>query len=300
MNAVADMSELVKLAKNDNFSKENSNDLISTALARLWNNCSQTGLSISNDDILEIQAARRSAGELVDIFFARILETASVRQSNLLKQSNVKYISIGEDCFSRTLLTRWGIKPPAKFSENSHPFDLAIHPLASIVSLLRSNFENYLNPDFLIFDEKQNICINNKMNIHFNHEKGRDYYEDNFKKLQGTYKRRIGNFYKDLDFSGEVIFVLHVRHPNAETDKYISEIYGEISRLRGDNPWSVRVICTWPNGKRIIECGCELEGVRRLDINYPFDNYVWYNEMHASSRMGFDFEKEIISKLFMN
>lgn len=300
MNELDDMSELVKSARNGNFSQEYSNDLISSVLARLWNNCSQNGLSISNNDIFEIQAARSSAGELVDVFFARILETASVRQSNLLKQSNIKYISIGEDCFSRTLLTRWGIKPPAKFSEHSHPFDLAIHPLASIVSLLRSNFENYFNPDFLIFDEKQNICINNKMNIHFNHEKGRDYYENNFKKLQETYKRRIGNFYKDLDFSGETIFVLHVRHPNLETDKYISEIYEEISRLRGDNPWSIRVICTWPNGKKIIECDRELGNIRRIDINYPFDNYVWYNEMHASSRMGFDFEKEIISNLFMN
>ncbi|WP_130932656.1 hypothetical protein [Comamonas kerstersii] len=48
MNELVDMGELVKSARNGNFSQESSNDLISSALARLWNNCSQNGLSISN------------------------------------------------------------------------------------------------------------------------------------------------------------------------------------------------------------------------------------------------------------
>lgn len=49
-----------------------------------------------------------------------------------------KIVSLGCDCFSRTIPTLWGIKPRKKQGEKGCPFDLSDNPLPAVVKYLET------------------------------------------------------------------------------------------------------------------------------------------------------------------
>lgn len=56
-----------------------------------------------------------------------------------------KIVSLGCDCFSRTIPTLWGIKPRKKQGEKGCPFDLSDNPLPAVVKYLENDFKGYFN-----------------------------------------------------------------------------------------------------------------------------------------------------------
>jgi len=104
------------------------------------------------------------------------------------KSRHFNFISLGCNCFPRTVLTWWNMKPKKSEGEMSMPFDLAIHPIDSIIKILKNNFSDYL--DNLQFDSNTGYWHNTKYNIVFNHDQTL-VNENDFKQ---RYLARIDNF----------------------------------------------------------------------------------------------------------
>lgn len=285
---------------NKTLSESSLTSHLTTSLARIWNFSSQTDLSLSEGDLDTLETLKKRSHDLIDTYFERILYTANERRKNLSDPKRVRHLSLGEDCLPRTLLTRWGLKPPSKLGEKSHPFDLAIHPLETVLKLLEDDFSGYLDPESIIFDEKLNICTIPTLGIHFNHEKGREYSENNFTKLIDTYKRRIDNFRLAVRDPSPIIFVTHIRRPDEIHLPILSKICSELRRIRNGNYFELKIINTWAHlqkNSKSTEPTLLPPEVDSFDISYPFSNYVWYNELHASSELGYLFERQLISSL---
>lgn len=283
---------------NDAFKTTDMQAALEPLLARTWNKNSQSGLALSKIDLAEIENARTASTTLINSYFDRTIQTALVRKANLERFAGSRFVSIGEDCFSRTLLTRWGFKPPAKLGEKSGPFDLAIHPLSSIINLLKNNFEDYLTTHHLRYDNERQVVLNDKYGVLFNHEVGSEWANDEFSKLRETYYRRIENFSKSFDSLCPTNFVLHLRYPSSKQLISILELASELRTSSVEN----KIICiaTWAHGSNIDVSGREDlrgRGIFFIDAHYPFEKYVWYNELHASSEKGYLFEKDIIDQI---
>lgn len=285
---------------NKTLSESSLTSHLTTSLARIWNFSSQTDLSLSEGDLDTIDTLKKRSHELIDTYFERILRTANERRKNLSDPKRVRHLSLGEDCLPRTLLTRWGLKPPAKLGEKSHPFDLAIHPLETVLKLLEDDFDGYLDPKEMIFDDKLDICTIPRQGIHFNHEKGREYSNNNFAKLIETYKRRIDNFRLAVRDPSPIVFVTHIRRPDQLYRPVLSKICSELRRMRNGNYFELKIVNTWShlqnNPQNTDQTPLPPEA-NSYDISYPFSNYIWYNELHASSELGHFFETQLISQL---
>lgn len=268
-------------------------------LSDVWDKSSQHGLSLSVEDFKNIDMLRSLYQERVSDTFEVIEYAGQVRKRHLLNDGSLS-VSIGEDCFCRTILTRWGLKKSAKMGEKSQPFDLSIHSFKVICHLLKNNFADYLNPLDMIYDKSVNFCKNSKLNIYFNHETGVEYSVDDFIMLREKYSKRIVNFFDSVALNDNVNFYLHIRSPKDFRRGEVNELADILAKLRGEKKWNLICILTWPAQDLIPEYlgdNINPSNVYFIDVNYPFDGYIWYNPNHASSRAGFLFEKDLINKI---
>ena len=120
----------------------------------------------------------------------------------------INLVSIGCDCLPRNLPSKWGFKRPRRLAEKSMPFDLAIHPLPAVTALLGSGLADYTDGAFARFDEKLNYPIHARHGIHWNHETGRAWAEDDFASLKALYDRRTRNFFDSLNDGRTTILFL--------------------------------------------------------------------------------------------
>jgi hypothetical protein len=110
-------------------------------------------------------------------------------------------ISLGIHCFTRTILTRWKIKPTKEQGELTCPFDLCVCPLNSVYNLLRTKFATFF--DGIYFDEEAKVFKNRDYKILFNH----DTDITDIEQLKERYTRRIHNFYDILQRDTKKIFI---------------------------------------------------------------------------------------------
>jgi hypothetical protein len=73
--------------------------------------------SISTGDIDRLQVAKAKALVRTADVFDRLIDFAETRRRNLARYQHVQFVSVGLDCMSRTLPTRWGLKPPKKLGD---------------------------------------------------------------------------------------------------------------------------------------------------------------------------------------
>jgi|GEM_PF-2238599 len=160
------------------------------------------------------------------------------QKKNKEELKDIKYtiISLGFHCLPRTLLTRWGVKKTKIQGEKSCPFDLAVHPLASVCKLIENDFEDYLNVDFFrkkIYHKKKGeeiIVQNTKYDSRFSHTVGEAYFENNYEKIVQTYQKRIENFYNYIS-ENNILFVWFGRTENSaakELDKIIRKKFPDL------------------------------------------------------------------------
>lgn len=147
--------------------------------------------------------------------------------------SNISFnhiISLGLDCAPRIFLTKHGFKKTKKQGELTSPFDLAIHKVQSIIDLLKNKFQDYYNPKYLYIDDSSlhSKIVNSKYDAEFVHEsdylndnkeynfnthqfiqQNINYSENDYEKLADRYKKRVQNFYKNVN-DNNIIFTLFV------------------------------------------------------------------------------------------
>lgn len=269
-----------------------------TALLRdLMMRSGRTRLSMSTRDISELQAAQDDTESVVDTYFGMMIEQANRRRENLIRYRRATVISLGEDCFSRTIATHWGLKRSSKLGEKSHPFDLAVHPLASIVRLLVSDFDSYMEVPDLFFDAEKKITFDRRLSISFNHEVGEQYSANNFDLLRSTYERRIANFRRDLETAQNPVFLFHNSRSAPRTSMEINELMGAVRTKCAVKPYLFIAIenagePTSGQSPVLVETvgACEF----LIRAAYPFKGYTWHNPAHAFSRAGYEFERGVV------
>jgi hypothetical protein len=114
-----------------------------------------------------------------------------------------KYIiSLGEDCFMRSLIDRYNIRD--KF-EIRMPFDGSVHPYEEMCRLIDTDFRDYDN----------NIVFNNIFystnGVVFNHEKTTD-----ISSFKNQLYKRVNQFIEILNEGKDILFLIHNKNKNVD------------------------------------------------------------------------------------
>jgi hypothetical protein len=269
-----------------------------TQLNMFWHLTSRAGMSISQSDLDEIERAHRRSAAAVDAAFEGMLQLAIERRQNLSRYSDIAFVSVGEGCLSRTVLTRWGMKPPRILGEPSGPFDLSIHPVSATIALLESDFAGWMDPDRLRFLEEYAMVANPGLGVTFNHEVGEQYNEPgSFEKIRTIYERRLENFRRVLNEAPTICFVLQVVNPSPQIWTQVKDLWDLLCARSPRSDHLMLVLNMWQAEQEIDTARRESiadHNIRVVDIKYPFPGYQWWADF--SSEAGHHFERELIAK----
>ena len=204
---------------------------------------------------------------------------------NLLKTETCQFdkntfISLGENCFVRTILVRHHTKCKRSEGELSYPFDLKVCYIKTVIKLLQSDFKGYF--DDLSWDDAKKIWVNKKLNIMYNHDLDCDTKE----KLISRYTTRIENMRMLKNKSG-LVFVASTVNPDISIDD-INQLYTVLKSTYRDIKFVFINISK-----------SELKDIKNLNseifykhIPNPYPNYwgEWYKEEFYNSKSGVEFE----------
>lgn len=199
-----------------------------------------------------------------------------------LPKDKYKIISLGWDCFSRTLPTWYGIKPMREQGELSYPFDLAMHTLPGILKILQNDFADYLED--IEFEEATKMWHNHKYHIKYNHDETLTSVEE----FRARYNKRIENFYNIINNEKNVFFIYHTL-PSDKPEEIV-KLYKEVQRLRNDKNFQLIVI---------THTLSELPHLPHISLCYeplPWENYSWWEEDHLTLQ-GVEFEHKIANRI---
>lgn len=197
------------------------------------------------------------------------------------------FCSLGINCFTRTILTRWGLKPVKTEGELTLPFDLCVCPINSIASLLKNQFFDFFND--IIFDEAENVFKNYKYKIIFNHDKDLS----DIKQLKERYKQRIENFYKLKKENYTKIYIITTIN-DATPISAINDIF---SCIEGNTIFAWYHIGKNNISKLLDESSMQLFNYKFIPNPYPIFWGEWYKKEFFSSPQGFLFEKNYIDNI---
>ncbi len=187
---------------------------------------------------------------------------------NVIKLSaDIKIVSLGYDCFVRTILTDWGLKPRKSEGESSYPFDLAVHPSESLLYVIENDFGGYF--DGLTYDETNKVWINSSLRLLYNHDKDCKQNEQN--KLVKRFEERIKNFRNILQYDGRIFFVAHVKNKNDCLNVY--EAYKILCRQR-EGKFSKLILLSFDE---FVKNDFSSD-VFMINRKRPYADYVWYED----------------------
>lgn len=232
-------------------------------------------LSEVNNIVNNKQLIMKAHSQLVELeksnkFYGDYL-LEQIQNSTILKKKKNHYshlISLGVDCFPRSIATKFGFKKRKLHGELTCPFDLAWHDYSTVCELLNNNFDGYLESTNLYINDTG--CITHrKYNILFNHESDtierlfnnikNDY--DNFKSI---YTARIQNFYNLIHNTPDTETILFILHYN----KYPTEL---IDILKFKFPSLKFVILTFN-----IPYYEDSYLNQPTNVEIPYNNFVFY------------------------
>ncbi len=249
----------------------------------------------SRTDVDALIRAKGSVQKLVEKHFSNIIYNAETRRQNLARFRDYTFVSLGGDCFVRTVLTRWGMKKTAAMGELSCPFDLAVHPTAAVTELLASDFANYFTG--LEFSEELDCVVNPTLNIQFNHDKGRRFAENDYQELRTRYARRMQNFRALMGSEKPIHFIHHTKVSTAALAAEVEQLFRQITTLRANRPTHCIWIHTPPFESNEKFWMGDRGFCQQIIAPYPIKGYIWHRPRHSFSARGHAFERKLAEKL---
>ena len=157
-------------------------------------------------------------------FFRKI----KTRIHNYFTKPPYEIISLGPNCYPRTVLTRTGLLKHKNEGQKTYPFDFTwIHKAKFVTEFLNNNFENFLSE--LKYSD---FCSSwdNGDKINFSHEMFISSKQKN--KLIKIYSKRINNFLSDIQQQKPFIFFQILKDAEVGEDcintfQAIKNIFGE-------------------------------------------------------------------------
>jgi hypothetical protein len=254
------------------------------------------GFAISNKDISDLKHMRDGIVSSWTEILDKLIHAAQVRQENLLRFDSVNMLSLGGDCFSRTVLTRWGLKRTSKLGEYSCPFDLAVTYPETVELLIKTDFEGFMDPSNLAFNAATNGCFNKRYSINFNHETGTDYAANNFNKLRLLYNLRVSN-YRHLVSASKPLFMLMYLPIFMDAQPYYKGIAERILRnieSQRNEHTSLLILNAHAPDKAPALDGFIDSNLEWINIPVPDAGYVWHDASWFMSDSGINHEKMVI------
>ncbi len=246
-------------------------------------------LYLNEGDIDAVDALRERTVRFVDEQFEYMVRNARTRARNqrFFADYDYKVVSLGIDCLSRTIPTRWGLKPPKALGERTHPFDLAVHPYETLCAVLAEDFESYLDTAQLAMSPRHYV-VHKRLKIQFNHEIGDMFADNQYAHFIECYRRRIANFREDVN-NHPVLFILHMTSNHVPTE--LAEI---LSRRLARDDWRLLVINTSDRPYDDAALAAASPRMRLHHVPYPYANYVWHTVPHFTTPGGQTFERRIV------
>ncbi|WP_236953047.1 DUF1796 family putative cysteine peptidase [Ketogulonicigenium vulgare] len=288
-----DLDSIVNEKFNANTAEEQLRRLIGQ-----WSSLnSHKGLALSRTDMYELYSMRERSVSLLDQAFSRMIDEAKIRHDNFKHHADWKYISLGEDCFVRSLATRWGFKKSAALGAKSGPFDLAVHPPAALLSILQNDFDGYMDPSNLKYIGNMKYCMNTRYRSVFNHEVGPEYAENDFEKLRNVITPRVERFRADFEDDGKVCYIVRIHKADDEKWHKTAELLQFIRDKSAARNLALICVSTREHGAQHI-CAPKVigeSGIHVVEHAYPHEKYVWH--VNNRSDAGLSFEREVVRQL---
>ena len=205
----------------------------------------------------------------------------------IIERRNNYYLSLGENCFVRTVATRQGLKDCKSDGELSMPFDLCVSSVRGTIQIIKNDFRNYF--DGLYWDQEKQQWENKELRLGFNHDKDCD--QNNRDMLVQRYTNRIKNMHK-LRKNKKLACVFSTVNANTSPSD-INELYKVVKAFFARTDLKFIVI------------DCSKAGVRKTNkishrisyahIPHPYPNYwgEWYKSEFFDSEAGRKFEKRV-------
>lgn len=175
---------------------------------------------------------RKEKRQKVENFIHKFLNTEQYRceqvfnryysENKKLNDGSYHLISLGENCFGRMTFSYWGLKPRKADGEKTMPFDISIHPLKTVNSLLETKFKSYF--DDIEYDKEKQYWVNPQKNILFVHD-----LENDRKLFEERYRQRIQNLYEVIEDNKPCLFFCY---RDGEVDASdINKLYEILNKL---------------------------------------------------------------------
>lgn len=235
------------------------------------------------------RARRLHQNHEFDTIFSNTLllyENAKKNRAFMLDlKSDVKIVSIGQNCLPYSLTTRWGFNLGSGEDDTLTIFDFGGFPDATSTEFIRTKFSP-------IYDENE-FCIETKPNgrkvaklrtlpILFNHEAGNYWLDENFVKLRSRLFLQIQNLNKLLEFECK-LFVFSIVGPCD-----LRKIILDFQELLDKGSSRLLILNTTQNEYSVPE----YSNITYMHIPYP-KNYLWNVPTSYASDEGYKFESQI-------
>lgn len=277
----------------------------------LFDNSNSISYKTNND----LSDAMKNAIEMSNEHYMSIVKNLQKLQRSIYQESlaNLKrilkiseavfpnnyFISLGECCFTRTVLTRYGMKAHKEQGELSCPFDLCICGFNSTVRVVKSKFSDYFNN--LEWNQTNKLWINSKYGIYYNHDQDCSQYDKD--KFIDRYKKRIENFEVMLS-SGKRLFILSSVDEKISTNDVLD--FGKYLNQKNKNNILLFVNISKNEQASILDFKQKMQAYGKQGINIfyahipqPYEDFYeqWYKYEYFNSDKGKAFEQKFIEKV---
>jgi len=207
-----------------------------------------------------------------------------------------KIVSLGYDCFSRTIPTLWGIKPRKKQGEKGCPFDLSDNPLPAVVKYLENDFKGYFNS--LAYNKQLKSWWLADDEIVYCHED--DCTETSRSIVTERFAGRINNLRQILyQDTRPALFISHFNPMLApadinETEQLYNRMYKTLQTARGKRGFRLMIVDT--SGKLSAATNL-LPEIKLFSCPWLPQPYVWHQPECRYKKTGLKFEQLFIGEV---
>ena len=206
-----------------------------------------------------------------------------------------RLVSLGSDCFSRTIPTLWGVKPRKKQGELGYPFDLSRHNLRTVVNAITNDFDGYFNG--LYFNKKLDVWMSNSDDVMYCHEP--DCHENDKNTIITRFSERIDNLRKILNEDDKkAVFICRYAPELSPSDINViynlyNELYTSLQKYRKDRVFELLIVDTFGHlNKERLNPNINLLACPWFDYDY-----VWHYDECRYSKLGLKFELTFINHI---
>lgn len=208
-------------------------------------------------------------------------------------KKKIEIVSLGVNCFPRTVLTRNGIKPSKADGELSCPFDLVRHYLPNIIHYLETDFSDYFDDIHFVIRKRNFLDFRKRGKWHkndgtvFYHDLDCQYYDK--EKLLTRIKNRIENFRQIIKSETPILFVLNLE----EDEERIEDLYNVLKKICSHKKFKLLIIDFFNKCNK----NYNNNDIKVLKLPLPFENWTegWNGKEWIKSDFGKYVEKCVSS-----